>query len=240
MSVFDDVVSWLTDPAHWLGSGGVLARVAEHVQYTLLAMGIAALIAIPLGLVLGHLHRGEAVALTLSNAVRALPTLGLLTLLVIALGIGIVPPLIALVVLAVPPMLVNTFEGIRNCDQSLVNAANGLGLGGVRTLLTVELPTAVPVIILGIRLAMIQVISTATIAAYVGLGGLGRFIFDGLATRQYAEVASGAAFVALLAVFVEGLLVLASALIVSPGVAQRPRPWQALSQNRSPNRKVVS
>lgn len=240
MSVYDDLVSWLTDPAHWLGSGGVLARVGEHVQYTLLAMGIAALIAIPLGLVLGHLHRGEAVALTLSNAVRALPTLGLLTLLVIALGIGIVPPLIALVVLAVPPMLVNTFEGIRNCDQSLVNAANGLGLGGVRTLLTVELPSAVPVIILGIRLAMIQVISTATIAAYVGLGGLGRFIFDGLATRQYAEVASGAAFVALLAVLVEGLLVLASALIVSPGVAQRPRPWRALSQNRSPNRKAVS
>lgn len=224
MNPFAAMLEWLTAAEHWTGAGSVPQRLLEHLEYSALAMVLAALIAIPLGLWLGHTHRGEVLVLTVANAIRALPTLGLLTLLVIAMGVGLVPPLIALVVLAIPPMLVNTFEGIRNCDRSVVDAANGLGLGGVRTLLTVELPTAIPVVLLGVRLAMIQVISTATIASYVGLGGLGRLIFDGLATRQYDQVAAGALLVALLAALIEGVLVALAALLVSPGVARRPRP----------------
>src|SRR5690625_7717534 len=113
MNVFSQVMQWFAQPANWSGPDGIAARALEHLQYSALAMLIAGLIAIPLGLVLGHLNRGAAFILTLANAIRALPTLGILTLLVIAVGIGLLPPLIALIVIALPPMLVNTFEGLQ-------------------------------------------------------------------------------------------------------------------------------
>lgn len=228
MNPFAGMIDWIADPDHWSGTGGIPVRVLEHLQYTALAMAIAALLAIPLGIYLGHRDRGEIVVLTVANMIRALPTLGVLTLLVIVVGIGLIPPLIALVAMAVPPMLVNSFEGIRTVDRSTVDAARAMGLGRWRTALTVELPAAVPVVFLGVRLALIQVISTATIAAYVGLGGLGRFVFDGLSTRTYEQVAGGALLVAVLAVLIEGALIVLTALVVSPGVARRPRPFTRL------------
>ena len=223
MNAFGSMFSWLADPTHWQGPGSIPIRMMEHLQYSLLAMLIAAVIAIPLGLVLGHIDRGEVVILTFANSVRALPTLGLVTLLVIVSGVGLLPPLIALVLMAVPPMLVNTFEGVRSVDSTLVDAATGIGLSGRTTLLRVELPVALPLIMLGIRLAVIQVISTATIAAYVGLGGLGRFIFDGLGSQQFDQVAGGAFLVAVLAVVSEALLLFLNAVLVSPGVTRRTR-----------------
>lgn len=223
MNPIELVSNWFRNPVNWSGASGIPSRVSEHLQYSLLAMVIAALIAIPLGLILGHLNRGEIVVLTIANSIRALPTLGLLTLLVILAGIGLLPPLIALIVLAIPPMLVNTFEGIRNVDRFTVDAARGIGLRGSSILWTVETPVALPLILLGVRLAAIQVISAATIAAYVGLGGLGRYIFDGLGRRDFSQVIGGSILVALLAIATELFFVALGSAVVSPGVTRRSK-----------------
>ncbi|MEA5456783.1 ABC transporter permease [Sinomonas sp. JGH33] len=223
MNLFDLVAAWFAEPSTWSGPDSIPTRVAEHLQYTALAMLIAAVIALPLGTVLGHLHRGQALVLTIANTIRALPTLGLVTLVVILSGIGLLPPLIALIVLAVPPMLVNSFEGVRNVDPSVVDAARGVGLRGTATLLGVEIPVALPIILLGVRVAAIQVVSAATIAAYVGLGGLGRFIFDGLGRRDFGQMAGGSIVAAVLAVATEVVFVLLTAFATSPGVSRRSR-----------------
>jgi osmoprotectant transport system permease protein len=223
MNVIDLVSDWFAQPSTWSGPDSVPTRVAEHLLYSAWAMLIAAAIALPLGTSLGHLHRGQAVVLTIANTIRALPTLGLLTLLVILSGIGFLPPLIALVVLAIPPMLVNAYEGVRNVDPAVVDAARGVGLRGPATLLSVEIPVALPIILLGVRLAAIQVISAATIAAYVGLGGLGRFIFDGLGRRDFGQVAGGSIVAALLAISTEIFFVVLASVITSPGVSRKSR-----------------
>lgn len=223
MNVIELVNAWFAAPTTWSGTESIPTRIAEHLLYSLLAMLIAAVIALPLGTVLGHLHRGQTLVLTIANTIRALPTLGLLTLVVILSGIGFLPPLIALVVLAIPPMLVNAFEGVRSVDPTVVDAARGMGLRGRATLLEVEIPVALPIILLGVRLAAIQVVSAATIAAYVGLGGLGRFIFDGLGRRDFGQVAGGSIVAAALAIATEVLFVLVASAITSPGVSRRAR-----------------
>lgn len=227
MNVITGIINWLFDPANWDGPDGIPVRVGEHLWYSFLALAIAALIAVPLGLVLGHAHRGGITVLATANVIRALPTLGLLTLVVILSGVGLLPPLVALVVMALPPILVNTYEGIVGVDPLLVDGARGMGLSPIQVLLGVETPAALPLIMLGFRLAAIQVVSAATIAAYVGLGGLGRYIFDGLSVHDYSMVGGGAILVALLAVGTEAVLVLITAYAVSPGVARRPRPFFA-------------
>jgi osmoprotectant transport system permease protein len=224
MNVIELVNAWFAEPTTWSGTESIPVRVAEHLLYSMLAMLIAAAIALPLGSVLGHLHRGQTLVLTIANTIRALPTLGLLTLVVILSGIGFLPPLIALVVLAIPPMLVNAFEGVRSVDPTVVDAARGMGLRGRSTLLSVEVPVALPIILLGVRLAAIQVVSAATIAAYVGLGGLGRFIFDGLGRRDFGQVAGGSIVAAALAIATEVFFVLLAATVTSQGVSRRRRP----------------
>lgn len=243
MNIFDLLSTWFAQPSTWSGPESIPARVGEHLVYCVIAMAIAAAIAIPLGAVLGHMRRGELVVLTIANSIRALPTLGLLTLMVILTGIGLLPPLIALIILAIPPMLVNVFEGVRGVDSSVVDAARGVGLKASTTLLTVEIPVALPLILLGVRLAAIQVVSAATIAAYVGLGGLGRFIFDGLGRRDFGQVAGGSLVVAVVAISTELLFVVAAWLLTSPGVRQRRRfTFFGISQKSSPifNRKKVT
>jgi osmoprotectant transport system permease protein len=180
-------------------------------------------IALPIGLITGHTGRGGAALSTLSNAGRALPTLGLLILFAILIGVGIDAAIIPLVFLAIPSILVNTNVGIRGVDRTLVDAAYGMGLTPAQVLWRVEVPVALPLIVLGLRVAAIQVISTATIAAYVGLGGLGRYIIDGQASRNFAELGAGAVVVALFAIAIETLLLLGQRLAVSPGVRQRTR-----------------
>jgi len=228
MNIWTDVINWLADPANWSGHDGVWQRILEHLQYSGFAMLIAAVLSIPLGLVLGHFNRGAIVVIALANSIRALPTLGVLTLMVISVGIGIVPPLIALIIIAVPPMLVNAFEGVRAVDPTVVDASRGMGFSRIRVLFQVQTPNAFPLIILGIRLAAIQVVSTATIAAYVGLGGLGRFIFDGLARQEYDLVAAGAVLAAVLAIATELFFIALKAFLVSPGVQRQPRPLTKL------------
>ena len=214
---------WLFDPANWTGSGGIPARLVEHLGYVALAMMIALVIALPVGAWVGHTGRGGFLVVGSANALRALPTLGVLILLVTPFGLSIIGPLIALVVLAVPPLLAGTYAGVRNVDPAVVDAARGMGMRGGEVLWRVELPNALPLIIGGVRSAVLQVISTATIAAYVGLGGLGRYIFDGLAQRDFPQMIGGSLLVALLAIVVDLLLVALQKVIVSPGLQAVPR-----------------
>jgi osmoprotectant transport system permease protein len=171
----------------------------------------------------GHTGRGGFLVVGSANALRALPTLGVLILLVTPFGLSIIGPLIALVVLAVPPLLAGTYAGVRNVDPAVVDAARGMGMRGGEVLWRVELPNALPLIIGGVRSAVLQVISTATIAAYVGLGGLGRYIFDGLAQRDFPQMIGGSLLVALLAIVVDLLLAALQKVVVSPGLQAVPR-----------------
>jgi len=214
---------WLFDPANWTGSGGIPARLVEHLAYVALAMIIALVIALPVGAWVGHTGRGGFLVVGSANALRALPTLGVLILLVTPFGLSIIGPLIALVVLAVPPLLAGTYAGVRNVDPAVVDAARGMGMRGGEVLWRVELPNALPLIIGGVRSAVLQVISTATIAAYVGLGGLGRYIFDGLAQRDFPQMIGGSLLVALLAIVVDLLLAALQKVVVSPGLQAVPR-----------------
>ena len=193
----------------------------EHLGYSGLALLVAALIALPLGLLIGHTGRGGLLVVNIANAARALPTVGVVILVVVIVGIGILPVLVALVALAVPPILVNTYQGIRGVDADLKDAARGMGMTGRQVLLGVEIPAALPLILLGLRTAALQIVSTATIAAYVSLGGLGRFVFDGLARSDYSSVAGGAVVVALVAITAEAVFVLLQRAVVSPGIRQR-------------------
>jgi osmoprotectant transport system permease protein len=195
-----NVFSYLLDPAHWSGSQGIPARLVEHLGYVALTLLIALVIAVPLGAWIGHTGRGGFLAVGLANGLRALPTLGLLVLLVGATGLGLLGPITALVILAVPPILAGTYAGIRNVDPAIVDAARGMGMRGREVLFRVELPNALPLIIGGVRSSVLQVVSTATIAAFVALGGLGRFIIDGLAVRDYPQMIAGSILVALLAI----------------------------------------
>jgi len=196
-------LSYLFDPAHWTGSQGIPARLLEHLGYTVLTLLIALVIAVPIGAWIGHTGRGGFIVVGSANGLRALPTLGLLVLIVGATGLGLLGPITALVILAVPPILAGTYAGVRNVDPAVVDAARGMGMRGREVLLGVELPNALPLVLGGIRSSALQVISTATIAAYVALGGLGRYIIDGLAVRDYPQMIAGSVLVSVLAVAVD-------------------------------------
>jgi osmoprotectant transport system permease protein len=212
---------FVTTPANWSGDDGIPQRLLEHIEYTVLAVGIAALIALPVGMLIGHTGRGAFLAINIGNAARAIPTLGLLVLVVTWRGIGLLPVLVALVVLAVPPILTSTYAGIQAVESSTKDAARGMGLSEGQILRQVEVPVALPLILSGVRSATLQVIATATIAAYVALGGLGRFLIDGLSIRDYGQMAVGAVLVAGLAVLVDVLFSLLIRTVVSPGVTGR-------------------
>lgn len=218
---FVDLFSWMG--SHWGGTDGVVHRLVQHLGYSVEALALSALIAVPIGLITGHTGRGASVLTLLSNSSRALPTLGLLVLFGVMIGVGLEAAIIPLVFIAVPSILVNTYVGIRGVDRSLVDAAGGMGLTARQVLWRLEVPVALPLIILGFRTAAIQVVSTATIAAFVGLGGLGRFIIDGQATRNFAELGAGAVAVAAFAIITEAAFLAAQWLLVSPGVRRTAR-----------------
>jgi osmoprotectant transport system permease protein len=199
-----ETVDWFSQSSVWSGPDGIPARLIEHIWYSGLSLFIAALIALPLGLLIGHTGRGSLLAATLSNFWRALPTLGLVILVFRLEPLSIWPVLVALVVIAIPPILLNTEVGIRAIDPTVRDAARGMGMTGWQALWRVEVPLAMPLILAGFRSATGQVIATATIAAFVGLGGLGRYIIDGYAVRDIGEVTGGAVVVAVLALLVEG------------------------------------
>ncbi|MEU9570720.1 ABC transporter permease [Streptomyces massasporeus] len=221
MNVLNFVNAFFSDSAHWHGYDGIPQRLLEHVQYSVLALALAAAIGLPVGLLTGHTGRGGNALAFIATAARALPSFGLLVLIVIMMGFGLLPVMIPLVVLAVPPILVTTYEAVRTVDPSPVDAARGMGMHESRILFQVELPVALPLILSGLRSAAIQIVSTATIAAYVSLGGLGRYIVDGLYQRDYEKVVGGATLVAVLALVTLALFWAAGRVAVSPGVRRR-------------------
>ncbi|CAL9606970.1 ABC transporter permease [Streptomyces sp. enrichment culture] len=221
MNVLNFVQAFFSDSAHWHGYDGIPQRLLEHVQYSMLALALAAAIGLPVGLLTGHTGRGGNALAFIATAARALPSFGLLVLIVIVLGFGLLPVMIPLVILAVPPILVTTYEAVRSVDPSPVDAARGMGMRESRILFQVELPVALPLILSGLRSAAIQIVSTATIAAYVSLGGLGRYIVDGLYQRDYEKVVGGATLVAVLALVTLAVFWAAGRLAVSPGVRRR-------------------
>jgi osmoprotectant transport system permease protein len=226
-------VSWVTaflgwlgeffgDGANWTGSDGIPARLLEHLEFSALALALAVLVAVPLGLAIGHTGRGGVLVVVAANLARALPTLGLLVMFVLLLGASSIwPVIIPLVLLAVPPILVNTYEGIKGVDPELRDAAYGMGLRGGQVLGRVLVPVALPLILLGCRLSAIQVVATTTVAAYTGLGGLGRYVIDGFATKDYASVVGGSVLIVLFALFVQAVFALVQRVTVSPGVSRR-------------------
>lgn len=218
--IFSQVLAWLADPAHWQGPSGIPVRIAEHLYYTVVAVLIASAIAVPLGLLVGHTARGGVVLVGLANAMRALPTLGLLTFLFLLLHSQGLSALIALVVLAVPPVLAGSYAGVRSVEPDVVDAAQGMGMTSAQRLWQVELPGALALLLGGVRSAVLQVVATATVAAYVGLGGLGRLLLDGLSSGPggYPQMAAGALLIAGLAVALDLLLAGVTWLVVPTGV----------------------
>jgi osmoprotectant transport system permease protein len=228
--VIDQTWAWLTDPASWTGTRGILAQSSAHLRYSFAALLVAALVAVPVGLWVGHTGRGRWLAVNVAGAFRAIPSLGVLFIAVLLLLPRLrgelafeLPALLVLVLLAIPPILSGTYAGVQATDAAARDAARGMGMTGTQVLLQVEVPGAMPLVMSGLRAAMLQIIGTATIAAVVGLGGLGRFLIDGQASRDYAQMAGGAIVVAALALTVDLVLALAQRIVVSPGLTAAVR-----------------
>ncbi|MFJ9520108.1 ABC transporter permease [Kitasatospora sp. NPDC101801] len=218
MNWIDWLHTFFTAPARQTGPDAIAHRLAEHLAFTGEALLYAGLLAVPAGLLLGYTGRGAAVVTVLTGTARALPTLGLVTLVVLLAGVGESAVLVPLVVLAIPPLLAGAVEGVRGTDPDLRDAARGIGLTHPQVLFQVCLPAALPTLLAGLRSATIQVIATATVAAYVGLGGLGRYVIDGLALRDFPSVAGGAVLVVLLALLTQLLFAGLIRYALPPGV----------------------
>ncbi|NED76477.1 ABC transporter permease subunit [Streptomyces sp. SID9944] len=209
MSTVTDAWAWLTDPAHWAGDDGIAHRLLQHLALTVVCLAVSCLIALPVALVLGHLGKGGALAVNISNVGRAVPTFAVLVLLLLTpvgrWGEG--PTVVALVLFAVPPLLTNAYVGMRGVDRDVVQAARGMGMTGRQLLFRVELPLALPMVLTGVRIAAVQLVATATIAALAGGGGLGRIITAGFNLASTPQVVAGAVLVAVFALAVEAVFV---------------------------------
>ncbi len=221
MNFVERAVSYLLTADNWAGPTGLATRTLEHLEYTAVAVGASALVAVPVGLLIGHTGRGQLLVVGAVNGLRALPTLGVLLLFVLVYGLGPVPALVALMLLGVPSLLAGTYSGIANVDPTVVDAARAMGMTETQVLLRVEVPNALPLILGGLRSATLQVVATATVAAYASLGGLGGYLIDGIKVRQFHLALVGALMVAALALLLDGLLALA-VWVSAPGTG-RPR-----------------
>jgi osmoprotectant transport system permease protein len=230
VSLVQDVAAWLTDPANWHGPGGIPARMAEHIELCLAALAIAAVLGLTTGIWVGHTGRRAGLAVNLANLGRALPTFAVMALVLPLtaaidpeLGFKVYPAVVALTVLAIPPLLVNAYIGISGVDRDIVDAGRANGMRERDLLRRVELPLAVPALFAGIRSATSQVIATATLAAVFGGPGLGRFLIDGLAqqgssSHGYAEMWSAVILIGALFAIVEVALAVLQRALTSPGV----------------------
>lgn len=207
----NELLEWLSDPAHWAGVDSIPIRLLEHLQLSGTSVLVALALALPLGAYIGHTGRLTLVAVTVANIGRAMPTLALLVIFLpfilrAGLGLGFWPTFVPLVLLGIPPILVNTYIGIGEVDPDVREAARGVGMSGRQVLLRVELPLALPAIFAGLRTAAVQVIATATLGALVASGGLGRYIIDGIALQEAPRLIVGAVLVAGFALGVDWLL----------------------------------
>jgi len=224
VSLAGDVVDWFTTGEHWRGDFGVPHRLTEHALMSGAAVLTALVIALPVGIWLGHRGRGGALAINVSNVGRAIPSLAILALTQQAIGLsgwpgfGARPAFVALVALAVPPLVTNAYVGMRGVDRDVVEAARGMGMTGGEVLWRVELPIALPLVMAGVRTAAVQVVATATLAAVTAWGGLGRFIVDGFGQRDNAQIVAGALLVGLMALLTELVLAQVQRRVVSAGL----------------------
>jgi osmoprotectant transport system permease protein len=227
--IVGDTARWLTAGDRWRGEQGIPSRLLEHVGLSALVLLLALVLALPLGLWLGHRGRGATAVVAVANIARAVPSFGLIVLGVVAFGIGAGPVIVALVVLAVPPILVNTSTAVREVDADLKEAARGQGLSELQLLRQVEVPAAIPLVLAGIRTAAVLVVATATLAAVVpGVGGLGPYIVDGIGQQDRPKAVGGAVLVALLAALTEGGLAVVQRLVTPAGL--RPMEERARRQ----------
>lgn len=207
MNFVRGAISYLLTVDNWTGPVGLAARILEHLEYTAVAVGASALIAVPAGLIIGHTGRGTLLVVGAVNGLRALPTLGVLLLGTLLFGLGLGPPLVALMLLGVPALLAGTYAGIASVEPAVVDAARAMGMTEAQVL-WVEARNAMPLILGGLRSATLQVVATATVAAYASLGGLGRYLIDGIKEREFYLALVGALMVAALALALDGLLAL--------------------------------
>lgn len=215
-----DILQWFTDPANWTGENGIPVRTWEQIEISFIAMAIALVIALPVALTLGHLRKGMFLATNLSNVGRAVPTLGVLMILasIQSIGIGNLAAILALALFAIPPVLTNTYTGVAGVDDQVRDAAQGMGMNAAGILARVEVPLAIPLIAAGIRTASVQVVATASLAALVGSGGLGRYVVDGFALQDNTMIVAGAILTALLAVVAELLLAAGQRAVTPKGL----------------------
>ena len=223
VNLFANTAAWFADPAHYQGSDAIQVRILEHLELSGLAVLIAAAIALPIGLYLGHTGRFGFIALNIANVGRALPSLALLAFALpiafaFGLGLGFWPTLFSLIPLAIPPILANTYVGLRSVDREVIEAARGMGLAERAILTTIEIPLGLRLILAGVRTSAVNVVATATLGALVAGGGLGRYIVDGLGLQEYDRLFAGALLVATLAIVVEVTFGLLERLAVSPGL----------------------
>ena len=223
MILFLDALNWILDSNNYVGSGAIPTRLLQHVVFTFVTLLIASAIAVPLGFLIGHTGRGRGLAVAVSGGLRALPTLGLLTLVALWVGIGLDAPYVALTVLAIPPVLAGAYTGFEAIDRVTIDAARAVGMSEWQIVRKVEIPLGLPLLMGGFRSATLQVVATATLAAFVADFGLGRYLFTGLKTRDYAEMLGGSLLVILLALVLEGIFSVIQRVVVPPGVtAGRP------------------
>jgi osmoprotectant transport system permease protein len=227
VSIVETTVAWLLDAANWTGAAGIPNRLLEHLALSGVSLGLAMAVAIPAGIWIGHTGRFASFAVNLANLGRALPSLAVIAVVLPItaamdpqLGFRVYPTLIAMIVLAIPPILVNTQAGIGGVDRDLVEAARAMGMREAQVVRRVELPLALPAIVAGLRSAAVQVVATATLGAIFGAGGLGRYLVEGIAQRDDGMLFGGVVAVAVLALAVEAAFVLAQRVIRSPGLAR--------------------
>jgi osmoprotectant transport system permease protein len=231
MEFLASVAAWFGDPSHWQGPDGIPQRLLEHVAMSGISVLVATLVALPAGLFIGHTGRGATLVVNLANTGRAVPSYAILVMVFpialqaqvndfLGFGFGSFPTFAAMTLLAIPPIVTNTYVGLRGVDADLLEAARGMGMRGVQILRSVEIPLSLPVILAGVRTAAVQVVATATLGAVVGWGGLGRYIVDGIARRDSTLLFAGALLVALLAIATELLFGALQRRMVSRGLTR--------------------
>ena len=222
MSGFGDAIVYLNDPFNWTRRNGILELLGQHMAISTIAVLAALVLAVPVGIALGSAGRGRGAVVVLSNVSRAVPTLALLTLFAVSpIGFGARATTIALAVFAIPPILTNTYVGFRGVDADVREAARGMGMSRTQVIARVEFPLALPLVMTGIRTAAVQVVATASLAALVAGGGLGRIVALGFGQQDYGQIIAGAILIAVLALLTELALVILT-WAVTPGPKRLP------------------
>ena len=235
MNFFAEAFAFIGDGSSWAGPNGIPTRLGEHLWYSVVAVALASIVAVPVGFAIGHTGRGRAIAVAVSGGARALPTFGVITLIAGAVGIGLTAPMISFVVLAIPSVLAGAYAGFEAVDRSTVDAARAVGMTEWQIVTRVEVPLGLPLLIGGIRSAVLQVVATATLATIVGSGGLGSYIITGLRANDYGTMLAGSILVIVLAVALEVVFSVVQRLVVPAGVsAGRPTDSRVRVARRAP------